>query len=563
MRLSPLLVLAPLGLLGLAACQTESGPSAGRAAGLDIPEVEAVDIAEATIKDLTQMLSDDSFEGRAPGSIGEEKTIALLTERFAAAGLKPGNGDSWLQNVPLVGIEANKVSPLTISGGKTPLAFNYGSEMVIGTYRETETIEIIDSDVVFVGFGINAPEKGWNDYAGLDVKGKTVVILVNDPDYASVDLTGDFGGKAMTYYGRWTYKYEEAARQGAAAALIVHEDFPAAYGWGVVESSWTGPQFFAQSKDRGARQTMANGWIQKGVAEQLLASAGQDFAQLSKAAKQKGFKPVPLGLKASVSFANSITTTRSNNIIGILPGAKRPDEYVLYTAHWDHLGRCKPAPDGDDICNGAVDNATGTAALVALAEAFAKAGAPDRSIVFLAVTAEESGLLGSKYYAENPVYPLKQTVGGINMDAFLMAGPAKDVTVIGKGKSQLDNFLSAALKSVDRVATADSSPQNGYYYRSDHFSLAKLGVPMLYINGGEDLINGGVAAGAAVSKDYTENRYHGPKDEFNPAWDWSGVMADLALYYRIGRSMAMSTSWPNWVDGDEFRAVRDESRMGS
>ncbi len=378
----------------------------------------------------------------------------------------------------------------------------------------------------------------------------------------SADLNGEFGGKAMTYYGRWTYKYEEAARQGAAAALIVHDTVPAAYGWGVVESSWTGPQFFAQSADKGASETEANGWIQKEAAERLLASAGQDLATLSAAAKRKGFKAVPLGVKASVSFANAIETTVSNNIIGILPGAKRPDEYVLYTAHWDHLGRCKPADDGDDICNGAVDNATGTAALVALAEAFGKAGAPDRSIVFLAVTGEESGLLGSAYYGENPVYPLSQTAGGINMDAFLMAGKARNVTVIGKGKSQLDDFLAAALKKEGRVAEADPMPQNGYYYRSDHFSLAKQGVPMLYIDGGDDLVNGGKAAGEAAGKDYTVNRYHGPKDEYNPNWDWSGVIDDLALYYSIGRSLAMSKDWPNWVAGDEFRAMRDKSRAG-
>ena len=342
----------------------------------------------------------------------------------------------------------------------------------------------------------------------------------------------------------------------------MHDTVPAAYGWGVVESSWTGPQFFAQSADKGASETQANGWIQKEAAEKLLASAGQDLATLSTAAKRKGFKPVPLGLKASVSFANAIETTISNNIIGILPGAKRPDEYVLYTAHWDHLGHCKPADDGDDICNGAVDNATGTAALVALAEAFSKAGAPDRSVVFLAVTGEESGLLGSSYYGENPVYPLSQTAGGINMDAFLMAGKARNVTVIGKGKSQLDDFLAVALKKEGRVAEADPMPQNGYYYRSDHFSLAKQGVPMLYIDGGDDLVNGGKPAGEAAGKDYTVNRYHGPKDEYNPNWDWTGVIDDLSLYYSIGRSLAMSKDWPNWVEGDEFRAIRDKSRAG-
>jgi len=550
------LASAPLALLAATPL------AAQQATSIDIPETAPQPVSETTMKDVTRMLSSDAFEGRAPGSVGEQKTIALMTERFAQAGLKPGNGDSWLQKVPLVSIEAGKISPMTISGGKTPLSFAYGKDMVIGSYREALAIDIANSEVVFVGYGINAPEKGWNDYAGLDVRGKTVVILVNDPDYDSPDMNGEFGGKAMTYYGRWTYKYEEAARQGAAAALIVHDTVPAAYGWGVVESSWTGPQFFAQSADKGASQTQANGWIQKEAAEKLLASAGQDLTALSAAARRKGFKPVPLGVKASVSFANAIQTMESNNIIGILPGAKRPDEYVLYTAHWDHLGRCKPADDGDDICNGAVDNATGTAALVALAEAFSKAGAPDRSIVFLAVTGEESGLLGSAYYGENPVYPLAQTAGGINMDAFLMAGPARNVTVVGKGKSQLDDFLNAALKSVDRVAQPDAMPQNGYYYRSDHFSLAKQGVPMLYIDGGDDLVVGGKAAGEAAAKDYTVNRYHGPKDEFNPDWDWSGVIADLSLYYRVGRSLAMSQSWPNWVEGDEFRAIRDQSRAG-
>ncbi|WAC24301.1 M28 family metallopeptidase [Blastomonas sp. SL216] len=550
------LASAPLALLAATPL------AAQQATSIDIPETAPQPVSETTMKDVTRMLSSDAFEGRAPGSVGEQKTIALMTERFAQAGLKPGNGDSWLQKVPLVSIEAGKISPLAITGGAAPLSFEYGKDMVIGSYREAPAIDIADSEVVFVGYGINAPEKGWNDYAGLDVRGKTVVILVNDPDYDSPDLNGEFGGKAMTYYGRWTYKYEEAARQGAAAALIVHDTVPAAYGWGVVESSWTGPQFFAQSADKGASQTQANGWIQKEAAEKLLASAGQDLTALSAAARRKGFKPVPLGVKASVSFANAIQTMESNNIIGILPGAKRPDEYVLYTAHWDHLGRCKPADDGDDICNGAVDNATGTAALVALAEAFTKAGAPDRSIVFLAVTGEESGLLGSAYYGENPVYPLAQTAGGINMDAFLMAGPARNVTVVGKGKSQLDDFLNAALKSVDRVAQPDAMPQNGYYYRSDHFSLAKQGVPMLYIDGGDDLVNGGKQAGEAAAKDYTVNRYHGPKDEYNPNWDWSGVIADLSLYYRIGRSLAMSQAWPNWVDGDEFRAIRDKSRAG-
>ena len=527
---------------------------------LDISEVADGDISAATMMDVTRELSSDEYEGRMPGSKGGEMTVEFLKKRFEEAGLKPGNNGSWTQDVPLIEITASDFAPLTISGGKgDPMAFEYGKDWVGVSYRDTPKTDLADSELVFVGYGINAPEKGWNDYEGIDMKGKTAVILVNDADFGAEDLEGPFNGKAMTYYGRWTYKYEEAARQGAAAALIIHETEPASYGWNVVESSWSGPQAYPQRGEDAPEPTQMNGWIQNSVAEKIFTSAGKDLGKLKEAARKKGFKAVPLGVEASTSFDNSTREYMSQNVIGILPGTKRPDEYVLYTAHWDHLGRCTPADDGDDICNGAVDNATGTAALVALAEANSKAGAADRSMVFLAVTAEAQGLLGSAYYASNPVFPLDQTVGGVNMDAFLIAGPSKDVTVVGPGKSQLDQFLDAALKADGRVATPNPAPEAGYYYRSDHFSFAKQGVPMLYIAGGEDLVEGGREAGEAVSKDYRDNRYHGPKDEFDEDWDWSGVMADLQLYYRLGRMMAMSTSWPNWVDGDEFRGIRDES----
>lgn len=528
-----------------------------------LPQVEVPELSEQTMKDVVKELSLDSYEGRAPGSVGEEKTVAYLIDRFKKAGLEPGNNGSWTQDVPLVEITAKNVSALSIAdkSGKA-MSFAYGSEFVVGSYRETPKTKIDQSEMIFVGHGIVAPEKGWNDYEGLDVKGKTVVIMVNDPDFDAADLTGDFGGKAMTYYGRWTYKFEEAARQGAAAALIIHDDAPAAYGWNVVNSSWTGTQFLAQSKDAGASQTAANGWIQKDVAKEIFAAAGQDLGKQMAAAKKKGFKAVPLGLTASLSFDNDIARKASKNVVGVLKGAKRPEEYVLYTAHWDHLGRCTAAADGDDICNGAVDNATGTAALVALAEGFKKAGAPDRSVVFLAVTAEESGLLGSKFYAENPVFPLSQTVGGVNMDAFSMAGPAKNLTVIGKGKSQLDDYLNAAAKAEGRTPEMEPTPEKGFYYRSDHFSFAKLGVPMVYFEGGDDLVTGGKEAAKAAAEDYEKNRYHAPGDEYDEAWDWSGVMADLRLYYRVGRMLAMTDAWPNWNDGDEFRAIRDKSRDG-
>lgn len=546
------------GALALTACDGLPTPG-GAGAALDIPEVEPGQLSEATMKDVTRILSSDAFEGRMPGTPGEEKTIALMIERFKAAGLKPGNGDSWLQEVPLVEITGKGYAPLTITGKGAPLSFDFAKDWVGVTYREDAATTVAGSELVFVGYGINAPEKGWNDYAGLDVKGKTVVILVNDPDWQSAGADGPFNGKAMTYYGRWTYKYEEAARQGAAAALIVHQTAPASYGWNVVESSWTGPQAYAQRGENAPPLTQMNGWLTEDAARKLLNAAGQDLDALTKAAQTKGFKGVPLGMTLATRFASDVRSFTSHNIIGILPGTEAPEEYVLHTAHWDHLGRCSPAPDGDDICNGAVDNATGTAALVALAEAHAKAGAAKRSLVFLAVTAEESGLLGAYYYAANPIFPLAQTVGGVNMDAFQVAGPARDVTAVGLGKSQLDLLLEAALKADGRTITPDPKPEAGYYYRSDHFAFAKLGVPMLYVDGGEDLITGGREAGAAVAKDYTENRYHGPKDEFNESWDWSGVMADLQLYYRLGRMMAMSASWPAWNEGDEFRAVREES----
>jgi len=558
----PALAALASAALALSACEGMPAPG-GASTALDIPEVEPGQIAEATMKDVTRTLASDAFEGRAPGSAGEEKTIAFLTERFKAAGLQPGNGDSWVQEVPLVEITGKDFAPLAISGKGAPLSFQYGKDWVGATYREEAATKLDNSELVFVGYGINAPEKGWNDYAGLDVRGKTVVILVNDPDWQTQGLEGPFGGKAMTYYGRWTYKYEEAARQGAAGALIVHQTAPAAYGWNVVQSSWSGPQAYAQRGADAGPLTEVNGWVSEDAARAILKAAGQDLDALTKAAQVKGFKPVPLGMSASTNFRNEVRSFLSRNVIGILPGTEAPDEYVLHTAHWDHLGRCTPAPDGDDICNGAVDNATGTAALVALAEAHAKAGAPRRSLVFLAVTAEESGLLGATYYAQNPVFPLAQTVGGVNMDALSVAGPAKDVIVIGGGKSQLDAFLDTALKAAGRTATPDAKPEAGYYYRSDHFAFAKLGVPMIYVEGGEDLVSGGREAGAKVAADYTENRYHGPKDEFNESWDWSGVMGDLQLYYRLGRMMAASTSWPTWNDGDEFRGIRDASCKAS
>lgn len=544
--------------LTLAACGQMS-----EAEELDIPAAPAGEISEDTIRDLTRELSTDEFEGRMPGTRGEELTVELLKKEFAKAGLEPGNAGSWVQEVPLIEITGRDYAPLTIKGDGTELSFEVGSDWVGVTYREDAATRLAESEMVFVGYGINAPERGWNDYEGLDVTGKTVIILVNDPDWEFPSLTGPFNGKAMTYYGRWSYKYEEAGRQGAAAALIVHDTDPASYPWGVVEGGWSGPQGYPQRGENPEPMTSINGWVSNETARAIMSAAGQDLDALTTAAKQEGFEAVELGLTASTAFENDIRSFVSQNVIGILPGNERPDEYVIHTAHWDHMGRCPPAPDGDDICNGAIDNATGTAALVALAEAHAKSGPTARSQVFLAVTAEEQGLLGAHYYAANPVYPLAQTVAGINMDAFEMAGPSRDVTVIGGGKSQLDAFLDAALVEDGRTITADPNPQAGYYYRSDHFAFAKLGVPMFYVEGGQNLVDGGTQAGAAIADDYRQNRYHKPKDEFDENWNWDGVMMDLQLFYRLGRMLGNSTSWPNWNEGDEFRGARDENCAAS
>jgi Zn-dependent M28 family amino/carboxypeptidase len=365
----------------------------------------------------------------------------------------------------------------------------------------------------------------------------------------------------MTYYGRWTYKYEEAARQGAAAALIVHDEFPAAYPWGVVVSSWTGPQIGFDDVGNHMNETQANGWITSDAAARLMASAGKDWAKLQGAATKKGFKAVPLGLTASLTLDNSIKRQLSRNVVGILPGKTRPDEYVLYSAHWDHLGICEPVK-GDNICNGALDNASGTAGLIALAEAHAKAGPAERSLVFLAVTAEESGLLGSEYYAANPIFPLSQTVGGINMDGLNMLGRTRDVIIVGAGKSELEPMLAKHVSAQSRVIAPEPTPEKGFFYRSDHFSFAKLGVPMIYYDSGEDLIVGGIAAGRAASEDYTTNRYHKPQDEYNPAANWDGAVEDLSLNYKLGRELADSAMWPNWLASAEFRGARDRSRAG-
>ena len=513
-----------------------------------------------TLKDVTQTLSSDAFEGRAPTSPAEAKTVAYIADRFAKAGLKPGNHGSWYQDVPMVEI-TTAPSSMTFTGGRTPLTLAYKTDMVVGTLRVQPRVAVANSDVVFVGYGIVAPQLGWNDYAGVDVHGKTVVILINDPDWQTMTLDGKFGGRAMTYYGRWTYKYEEAARQGAAAAIIVHDTVPAAYPWDVVLSSWAKPRLNLDAANNHMDESAAIGWMTGDSAVALFRSAGKDFGTLRDAAKVAGFKAVPLGVKMSLTMDNKIRRQASKNVVSILPGTSRRNDYVLYSAHWDHLGHCQPVK-GDDICNGALDNASGVAGLVALAEMNAKAGPAARSQVFVSVTAEESGLLGSKYYAEHPVYPLAQTVGGVNMDGLPVNGATRDVVIVGPGKSELDDYVRRWAKKGNRTISLDPFPEKGYYYRSDHFSLARLGVPMLDASAGEDLVTGGRTAGHAAAEDYTNNRYHKPQDEYNAAWNWDASVQDLTMYYGIGRELADGRAWPNWTPTAEFRAIRDKDRAG-
>lgn len=535
--------MLPAALLALAACSTTT-PMGGDP-----------DISLDTMKDGVRTLSSDAFEGRMPGTPGGERTVEYISQRFAEVGLQPGNDGSWTQEVPLVEITGSDFAPLTVGDRQ----FAHGSDWVGVSYRQTDNTRIADSEIVFVGYGINAPERGWNDYEGVDMRGKTALILVNDPDYATEGLDGPFGGRAMTYYGRWTYKFEEAARQGATAALIVHDTFPASYGWNVVESSWSGPQAYADKGGDGSDQTAMNGWVQLETARAIFAEAGMDMDTAIASAARPGFEAMPLGVEASTSFRNAYRRYTSENVIGVLPGTTRPEEYVLHTAHWDHLGRCNANEAGDDICNGAVDNATGTTALIALGEAHRKAGPTARTQVFLAVTAEESGLLGAEYYASAPVFPLAQTVAGINMDGIAVRGESRDVNVRGGGKSELDAYLATALAAQGRTASPDPSPEAGYYYRSDHFPMVKRGVPMFYVKSGLDLVDGGTARGEALEAAYRANAYHGPDDEYDPNWNWAGLMQDLDLYYRLARALGNTADWPEWYEGDEFRAVRQES----
>jgi Zn-dependent M28 family amino/carboxypeptidase len=509
-------------------------------------------ISAKTLAKNVSILSADDFEGRFPASAGEEKTVNFLETEFEKLGLEPGNGDSFFQEVPLVAITADPKTRLEVTGGEESMMFTYAEDFVAGTLRVQEQVSLSESEMIFIGYGIVAPEYGWDDYAGLDVKGKTVVMLVNDPGYATQDPEL-FTGMAMTYFGRWTYKFEEAARQGAEGAIIIHETEPASYGWAVVRNGWTGPQYSLVRDDNNLSRCAVESWITLDTAKKVIASAGLNFEEMKTASVQPGFEPISLGLRASIVVKNSITYSSSRNVIALLRGSKRADEYIIYTAHWDHLGM-NPGLEGDQIYNGALDNATGTAALIELARAFKRVNpAPERSLVFLAVTAEEQGLIGSDYYARHPVFPLNRTVAAINMDSLNIWGKMRDVRIVGYGRSELDDYVRSAAEEQGRVVLPDLAPERGSYYRSDHFSFAKQGLPSLYVTTGVQHIENGEEWGRSRKIEHNRQHYHRPSDEYDPNWDLTGAVQDLQLLFKVAYRLSMETAFPEWSEDSEFK----------
>ena len=553
------LMLVLAATAALAACKREPEAPAAAPEAATPPAAAhtfTADITEADFADMVKALSSDEFEGRAPGSVGEEKTTAYLEAQMKRIGLQPGNNGSYFQDVPMVETTADEAATtMTLATAKGDHALKFGTDYVIGTRTGQTEVKLDASDMVFVGYGVDAPEQQWNDYAGQDWTGKTVVMFVNDPGFHAKDETL-FGGNRMTYYGRWTYKFEEAARKGAAAALIVHDTAGASYGWDVVKNSWAGPQYDLPAKDDPEKRIPLQGWLSAEAARQLFADAGLDLDAAYASAGKRGFKPVPLKAKATVSLKSSITEKTSRNVIGVQPGATKPDEAVLYMAHWDHLGKHE-GEEGDNIYNGAVDNATGVAGILEIAEAFAHQDPkPARSVVFVAVTLEESGLLGSKYYVAHPTFPMDKIAGVINLDAMSVGGKSRDFVVTGKGNSELEDMLKVYADQQGRVLTEEGNPAGGYYFRSDHFNFAKAGVPALYAKGGNDLLEGGVEAGKAASEEYAK-RYHQASDEMHEGWKLDGVVQDLQALYGVGKDLAVQDKWPNWYEGNPFKAARD------
>jgi len=519
-------------------------------------------IDPARLSAIDKFISSDDFEGRGPATRAEPKVIDYIVGQYKALGLAPAGDDGgWTQAVPMRRFALTGPIALSFTEGGQTKSLAQAEDIAVMTEVPVDHVAIKDAPLVFVGYGVKAPERGWDDFKGVDLHGKIMVVLINDPDFEADKTDGAFGkfdGKSMTYYGRWTYKFEEAARQGAAGILIVHETAPAAYGWGVVKNSNTIPQFDIVRADPGASHPVVQGWVQRPIAVNLFKAAGLDFEAERKAARQADFRPVELkGASFSANYAVKVETITTHNILAKLPGTTKAGETVLYSAHWDHLGIGPPDKTGDVIYNGALDNASGVAGMLEIARVFAAAPRTQRTVAFMAVTSEEKGLLGSEYYGLHPIFPLATTVANLNLDGAQVAGPAHNIEVQGIPKNTLVDMLEAGAKKQGRYLSTDAHPEQGHFFRADHFSLAKVGVPAITLGGGNDLFNGGVPAGEAASKDFVVNHYHQPSDEWSPSWDWRGAAIDLGLYYDLGCQLANSDIWPSWHADSEFKARRD------
>lgn len=529
----------------LAACSTS------------VPETTSPAFSEARFKDRIVTLSSDAFLGRKPFTEGETRTLEYLQAEFKAIGLEPGNGESYLQEVPLIEITTTADPTMTLEGRGGKFELKGNDDYVIWT-KSRDGASLDKDELVFAGYGVVAPEYNWNDYQGLDVAGKVVVVMVNDPGFGTED-TSFFKGSTMTYYGRWTYKFEEAARQGAKGCLVIHDDAPASYPFGVVQNSWNRSKLYL---DSGLPACDVEGWVSLPAAKKIFESAGLNLLTELAAAKKPGYQGKPLGLHTTTKLAVTTKESTSYNVLGKITGSKRPEETIIYTAHWDHLGIGQPDATGDSIYNGALDNASGTAGIMEIAEAFmALETKPERTVVFLAVTAEEEGLLGSAYYTQNPVFPKETTVANINIDGVNAFGKTKNIVVVGMGQSELDDYLADACKNAGRYISPDPLPGAGFYFRSDHFNFAKIGIPALYLDPGNDHIEYGTTYGDKKAEEFIAERYHQPSDEFDEAtWDLQGGFADLQLVFDVGKRLAFETTWPQWKEGSEFKAIREAYR---
>ncbi len=516
-------------------------------------------VTGAEIKSHIAVLANDSLMGRKPFTAGETKAINYISGQFKKMGLEPGNGSSYFQNVPLVEITSTPTSAMQISGGNTNMQLHYLTDFVTSTRHELDTVQLKNSPLVFAGYGIVAPEYKWNDYAGLNVKGKTVIVLVNDPGFKSGRRL--FKEDTMTYYGRWTYKYEEAARQGAAGVIIIHQTDAASYGWNVVSNSFTGAKLYLQQKDKHLSRCTVEGWMTENAAKKLLASAGIT-GDIRALARKPDFKAIPLNLNVSLNISNKLKYAVSHNVIALIKGSKKPNEVVLYTAHWDHLGIGKPDAKGDSIYNGAIDNASGVASILGIAKAFTKLkDKPERTVAFLAVTSEEQGLLGSEYYATHPIFPLNKTVADLNIDAVSDFGETNDYAITGKGQNDLEDYVGEFAGKENKKITGDKNPSAGSYYRSDHFNFAKVGVPALDINNGTESTKHGKAWGEKQHNEYDENRYHQAADNYSPDMDADGMAQIANMLFNVGDKLANESSFPGWKNGSEFKAARDKSMI--